>query len=121
VHNKLLDRLTSNEELLTYMQTAAGKRFLESAPIAVAAEPVTTLNAPIGRMLGSVQVGLILAAGGVGLQFVSGSADKDVSQPLFAMGVLAIAIGAGFLLSAAVSFFLSRRLGLLAMPPEASE
>ena len=33
VHNKLLDRFTSNEDLLAYVQTPAGKRFLESAPI----------------------------------------------------------------------------------------
>ena len=33
VHNKLLDRFTSNEDLLAYVQTPAGRRFLESAPI----------------------------------------------------------------------------------------
>lgn len=39
VHSKLMDRLTSNEELLTYIQTPAGKRFLESAPIPLDAGP----------------------------------------------------------------------------------
>jgi hypothetical protein len=112
VHNKLMDRLTSNEELLAYMQTTAGKRFLESAPLAVDAEP-RAVSAPVGRMLWSVQVGLILAAAGIGFQIVSNSVEKVVGPPLFAIGVLAIAVGTGFLLSAVVSFFLSRRLGLL--------
>lgn len=112
VHGKLMDRFTSNEELLAYMQTPGGKRFLESAPIMVDAGP-RAVSAPIGRMLGSVQVGLILAAGGLGLQYVSRSIDKTVSQPLLAIGVLAVAIGGGFLLSAVVSFVLSKRLGLI--------
>ena len=33
VHSKLLDRMTSNEDLLAYAKTPAGSRFLESAPI----------------------------------------------------------------------------------------
>lgn len=113
VHGKLMDRLNSNEDLLAYMQTPAGKRFLESTPIPLDANP-RTVSAPIGRILWSVQVGLIMAMAGFGLQFVSGSIDKNASQPLLAMGVLAVAVGVGFLLSALVSFLLSKRLGLLA-------
>jgi len=32
-HTKLLDRLTSNDELLAYVQSSAGSRFLQSAPM----------------------------------------------------------------------------------------
>ena len=112
VHGKLMDRLTSNEELMGYMQTTAGKRFLESAPIPLDSSP-RAVSAPIGRILWSVQVGLVLAMIGFGLQFVAATIDKEVSQPPQAMGVLAVFIGLGFLLSALVSFFLSKRLGLL--------
>jgi ABC-type multidrug transport system fused ATPase/permease subunit len=111
VHNKLMDRFTANEDLLAYIQTPAGKRFLESAPIALDGAP-RAVSAPVGRILWSVQVGLVLAAAGFGLEYVSGSIEKTVSQPLFAMGVLAIAIGIGFVVSAIVSYVLSRRLGL---------
>jgi hypothetical protein len=111
VHNKLMDRFTANEDLLAYIQTPAGKRFLESAPIAIDGAP-RAVSAPVGRILWSVQVGLVLAAAGFGLEYVSGSIDKTVAQPLFAMGVLAISIGIGFVLSAIVSYVLSRRLGL---------
>jgi hypothetical protein len=112
VHNKLLDRFTSNEEVLAYMQTTGGKRFLESAPIPLDAGP-RSVSAPIGRILWSVQAGLIVAAAGVGLQYISRSIEKTVAQPLMAMGVLGIAVGIGFLVSAFVSFLLSKRLGLL--------
>jgi hypothetical protein len=115
VHNKLLDRFTSNEELLAYIQTPAGKRFLESAPIALDGNP-RAVSAPIGRILWSIQVGLVLAAAGFGLQYISGRIQQDVAQPFFAMGILAISIGAGFILSAVVSFVLSRKLGLWEPP-----
>jgi ABC-type multidrug transport system fused ATPase/permease subunit len=110
VHNKLMDRFTANEDLLAYIQTPAGKRFLESAPIALDGTP-RAVSAPIGRILWSVQVGLVLAAAGFGLSVASGFA-KTVAQPLFAMGVLAISTGIGFVVSAIVSYVLSRRLGL---------
>ncbi|HEV7765541.1 MAG TPA: hypothetical protein VGQ76_11110 [Thermoanaerobaculia bacterium] len=112
VHGKLMDRLQSNEELLAYMQTPGGKRFLESAPIPMETGP-RSVGAPINRILWSVQVGVILAMAGIGLQFISRSIDKVVAPPLLALGVLAMAIGAGFLLSAFVSYILSKRLGLL--------
>ena len=112
VHNKLLDRFSANEELLAYIQTPAGKRFLESAPIPLDAGP-RAVSAPVGRIMWSVQVGVIVMAAGVGLRFIGLSIDKTVVQPLLAMGILAIAIGAGFLLSAFVSYILSKRLGLL--------
>lgn len=120
VHNKLMDRFTANEDLLAYIQTPAGKRFLESAPLALDAGP-RAVSAPIGRILWSVQVGLVMAAAGFGLQYVSGSIDKDVSQPLLAMGILAVSIGAGFVLSAIVSFVLSKKLGLWETPAAPAE
>jgi hypothetical protein len=111
VHNKLMDRFTANEDLLAYIQTPAGKRFLDFAPIALDGAP-RAVSAPVGRILWSVQVGLVLAAAGFGLEYVSNSIEKTVAQPLFAMGVLAISIGLGFVISAVVSYVLSRRLGL---------
>jgi ABC-type Fe3+-siderophore transport system permease subunit len=119
VHNKLLDRFAANEDLLKYVNTPAGRHFLESAPIQL--DTPRALFAPISRVLWSVQVGIVLAAAGVGMQLVSWSVtDKDVSQPLSAMGILGITIGAGFIVSAVVSYMLSRRLGLWQPPAEAT-
>ena len=120
VHNKLLDRFTANEDLLAYMQTPAGKSFLESAPLSLDS-PARPVGAPLARILWSVQAGVVLAAAGFGLLFVSGRVVDEVSQPLFAIGVLALAIGAGFVVSAAASFLLSRRLGLFEAPPAPRE
>jgi hypothetical protein len=120
VHNKLMDRFTANDDLLAYIQTPAGKRFLESAPVALDAGP-RAVSAPIGRILWSVQVGLVVAAAGFGLEYVSRGIEKNVAQPLFAMGILGISIGAGFVLSAIVSYILSRKLGLWEPAPSPAQ
>ncbi len=110
-HNKLLDRMTANEELLAYVQSPAGSRFLESAPIAL--DPGSRrIGAPFSRILWSVQAGLVLGAAGLGLQYVSGKITSEAAQPLYTLGVLAMALGIGFVLSAVVSYALSSRLGL---------
>jgi hypothetical protein len=115
VHTKLLDRFTANDDLLAYIQTPVGRRFLESAPpLPVdAPAPPAPVSAPFSRILWSVQAGLVLAAAGFGLLFVSGRVIPEVSEVFFAVGVLALAVGVGFVVSAAASLLLSQRLGLL--------
>lgn len=118
VHNKILDRFGSTEELLAYVKTPAGSKFLESAPIPLhvdAAGPST----PMTRVLWSIQIGLIVAAGGVGMLLVSGRFDRETAQGFFAMGTIAACIGGGFILSAIVAAALSRRLGPKPLPDEA--
>lgn len=116
VHTKLLDRFTANEDLLAYIQSPAGSKFLESSPIKLDAGP-RSVGAPLARILWSVQGGVVLVAGGVGLHVISGRAGNDAAQPLQALGILAIALGLGFLFSAALSFLISQRLGLIETPP----
>jgi hypothetical protein len=113
VHSKLLDRFTSNQDLLAYVQTPAGRRFLESAPISI--DPASRMTgSPVTRILFSVQAGIVLAAVGLGLYTVSRSlAAQDVAEPLIVVAVLAGALGVGFVLSAFVAYLLSQRLGLL--------
>jgi hypothetical protein len=115
VHNKLMDRFTANEDLLAYIQSPVAKKFLDSAPIAIDAPPRPMGN-PFSRILWSVQIGVVLAAAGLGLFIVSNNTIEEVAQPLFGVGVLALALGAGFVVSAAASFLLSRRLGFLEPP-----
>jgi hypothetical protein len=114
VHGKLLDRFASNEDLLSYIQTPAGRKFLESAPIPLDADVSRTVSAPINRILWSVQAGVIIAAGSMGLLYISGREIQEIGRPLFAMGSVGLALGAGFVVSALVSYLLSRRLGLVA-------
>ena len=115
-HAKLVDRLTSNEDLLTYVQSPAGQRYLTSAPVSVHFTP-RTVGAPVGRILWSVQAGIVLALAGVGLWVAKGTVIEEAAQVLQVIAILAIAIGVGFVLSAFISYLLSQRLGLLDPPP----
>lgn len=112
VHTKILDRFSSNEDLLAYIRTPAGSRFLESAPISLDTAGPTPAP-PLNRILWSVQAGIVLGALGLGILFMAGRAPEEVAQGILAAGVLAIAIGLGFIAAAGVSYVLSQKLGLL--------
>jgi hypothetical protein len=116
VHNKLLDRFAGTNELLTYVQTPAGRRFLEAAPIPVEADTDRPIGAPLTRILWSVQAGIVLTVGGFGFQYVSGRILPEVAEGLWTIGVLATAFGIGFIIAGAFSYVMSRRLGLLDPP-----
>lgn len=115
VHNKLLDRMTSNEEMLAYVKSPAGARFLESAPITLDAGPIKRIGAPYSRILWSIQAGVVLLVVGLGLRYIASTFANDLNaqQGVGAFGILGISIGVGFILSGLVSYVLSRRLGLL--------
>jgi hypothetical protein len=119
-HTKLLDRFTANNDLLAYVQSPAGARFLQSAPITLDAAP-RSMGAPFGRILWSLQGGVVLIAAGIGLSIVSGRVGDDASQPLQALGVIGIALGLGFAASAIISFVISRRLGLIETRPSGTQ
>jgi hypothetical protein len=120
VHTKILDRLTANEDLIAYMQSPAGAKFLESAPITLdSSAPRTVVSAPITRILWSGQAGLVLLALGIGFEYVSGHVSDYAEEPFRILGVIGIALGIGFALSAVASYGLSHRLGLIEPPQPA--
>jgi hypothetical protein len=114
-HSKLLERMTSNEDLLAYIQTPAAQHFLQAEPIPLDAAP-RSIGAPVSRILWSVQAGVVLGVLGVGLWFIRNRIFEEISGPLLLVSTLAMALGAGFALSAAVAYILSLRLGLLESP-----
>ena len=112
VHNKILDRFGSSEELLQYIRTPAGTKFLEAAPIPLRAAERPTQHAPLTRIIWSIQLGVVVGAASLGMILVSLRLDPEASVALFSMGVIAFCIGAGFIGSAYASMLLSRRLGV---------
>ena len=116
-HNKLLDRLAGHDDLMAYIQSPSGRRFLEAAPV-LEAEPRPT-SSPISRVLWSAQIGVVLAFAGIGLAIASLRVNQYIAPPLSTIGVLALSIGVGFILSAGGAYVLSRRLGLIEHRPHA--
>jgi len=112
VHTKILDRMQSNEDLLAYVQTPAGKTFLEFAPASPAPDTRASI-APFGRILWSVQAGVVLAALGLGLRFARGQVPEEIVPAFTVLGVIVLSLGLGAVISAIVAYVLSSRLGLL--------
>jgi hypothetical protein len=112
VHTKLIDKFGSSQELAAYMSTEAGRKFLEAAPIPMGAETVSRMPNALARVLTPLQVGIVLAMLGTGMLLVRhASADTDV--PMLVMGTLVLMPGLGFILSAAMTWVLAGRLGLM--------
>jgi hypothetical protein len=116
-NTKVFDRLTTNDDVLAYVQSPAGQRFLSSTSMDAAPRAVA---APINRILWSVQAGIVLALAGVGLWFAKANVIEEVGDLLYIVSILAVALGVGFVLSALVSYVLSQRLGLLEPPTRSS-
>src|SRR4029453_2516566 len=92
VHTKLMDRFSSNDELLAYVQTPSGRRFLESGPSPLQ-ETTPAMGAPFSRILWSIQLGAVLTVSGIGFLFVSGRPSVSEAQEFFYIaGCLASAI-----------------------------
>jgi hypothetical protein len=115
VHTKLLDRLTSNDDLMAYIQTPAGRRFLESGPLLTDSDtPNASAGAPLSRIILSLQAGVVLASLGVGFWISETRFPEDMGEGFFIIGTLATALGVGFIVSAALAYVISSRFGLVA-------
>jgi len=114
-HGKLLDRLGSVSDFSQFLQTDAGARFMRD----LASEPLPTSGAQ-ERILRAAQVGAVLICLGVGLlvlglfNAVPGRGDEGLT----AIGVIALSVGVGFVISATVSYRLAGVLGLLRKTPD---
>jgi len=75
--------------------------------------PPPVVGAPFNRILWSVQAGIVVAAGGLGLWIAKSGVIEEVAQPMLVISILAMALGIGFVVSAFASYALSRQLGLV--------
>ena len=119
VHGQLIDKFGSSQELITYMQTDAGRRFLEAAPIATEFDQKRLPNV-VSRVLTSLQIGVVLSMMGTGLILLRHGVTmvSDARVIFLVLGVVLLMPGLGFILSAGVTWMLAKRLGLM---PDASE
>jgi hypothetical protein len=68
-----------------------------------------------------MQAGVVLAAAGLGMNYVSRHIDPDKADPVFTFSIILLSLGIGFLASSALSYLMSRRLGLLNSTPAAAD
>jgi heme/copper-type cytochrome/quinol oxidase subunit 3 len=111
VHTKLMDRMTTNEELLNYIQSPAGRRFLESAPVRADVE-APNIAAPVGPIIFSMMMGIVLATVGVGFRMAGNYIGDDSQKAFVVVGLIILALGFGFILASVMAYLVSSRLGL---------
>src|SRR6185369_14526553 len=108
---KLLDRIGSVNELGAFLNTDAGASFLKGLTT-VAEEGA----GPQARILRAVQSGAVLATVGVGLYlygWLTPTIPGDLTNGINAVATICLGVGVGFLAAAALSYRLSKQMGLL--------
>ena len=115
LQTKMVDRFPTSEELIAYLRSGGAMPMMAEPPPSGSWPKVALPGTPVNRVLWSVQAGLVLSALAVGLVFVSNRlAIPEIGEVFYTIGVLLLAMGIGFVLSAAASYVLSQRLGILA-------
>jgi hypothetical protein len=112
VHGKLIDKFTSNQELGAYMETEAGRKFLEAAPIPIGIEQGRRMPSAVARILTPLQAGIVMVLLGIGLLSLR-HAGPDMDTPMLFFGTVVLMPGIGFIISAGVSWLLAAKLGLM--------
>jgi hypothetical protein len=102
-HARLIDRLGSLTEFSHFANSEVGRQILNSIAV--------DSTSPRDRILRAVEMGIVLVTLGMGLLFLGQYFEFDGRQAFTAVGVIGLSLGAGFLISSAVSFHLARSLG----------
>src|SRR5206468_4142245 len=101
VHAKLLEKFATSDELVNFLRTDEGRRFMANA-----AGP--GLN-PLERILRSIKIGVVLVAIGVGWLLLGLTNRFDDEGALTLIGFVFESAGAGFLVAAGVSYYFSKK------------
>ena len=112
VHGRLIDKFTSSQELAAYMETEAGKRFLEVSPAAMGADFAARMPNVVARVLTPLSAGIVLVLSGIGLLLLRNT-QPDMTTPMLVLGTLVLMPGLGFILSAGATWLVAKRLGML--------
>jgi hypothetical protein len=120
MQHKLLDRLSSHDDLVRYIDNGGLKWIEPALSREVSSQPLEAA-APMSRMLLTIQAGIVLLVAGIGFLFTSLRFSAEASQGFFGFGMLGLFVGTGLLLSAYASYAVSRKLGLVKPAVETSE
>jgi hypothetical protein len=109
---EMLEKFSSNEELLAYMRSEAGKRFMDAAILSSEPQESPRNNPLLNRVLTPLQAGIVLLLAGAGVWTVHIQTGA-IHTGLGVLGMLGLLVGLGFIISAIVAWALGRHLGLL--------
>lgn len=113
VHSRLIDKFSTSQELAAYMETEAGKRFLEAAPISTGASAGPFVPNVVARVLTPLQIGLVMVLLGIGFLLLRHVGNDDTAESMLITGIVMLMPGIGFILSAGATWAVAHRLGLM--------
>jgi hypothetical protein len=109
-NSRLLERIGSVKDFSDFLQTPGGTQFLDS---------LTVDRGSIGpreRILRAAQTGIVIGSVGAGCFFLTAylrSTAPDAAQVFAIVSAIFLSLGVGFVVAAAASYALARRLGAL--------
>lgn len=107
--NRLIDKFGSSQELMTYLQSDAGKEIL--------AAPLQDRRFPLGRIVAVIQLGVVFLIFSLTMFLLRHWHRYDLAPDfkllLLVIGYVTVALGLGLVISALLSYCLSKRWGLL--------
>src|SRR5580765_3037206 len=104
VQSRLLEKVSSSQDLLAYAQTEAGREMLASLKV--------ERHSPHARIIGALQTSIVMISLGAAFLLLRGRV-SGTEEGFLVFGTLATMLGIGFGLSAVASYYLSKSFGLL--------
>ncbi len=109
IYNRLIDKFGTAAEFVAFMESDAGLNFIEENTVQPAA--------PLGKILASTQIGIVLTLLGTGLLITGNVFGESLGGDLYIVltvgGTVGLMVGVGLLISAGISYRLCRAWGLL--------
>ena len=110
IYNRLIDKFGTAPEFIAFLQSDAGLKFIEE-------NTVQTAVAPLGKILISIQIGVVLTLLGSGLLVTGNVFGESLGGDLYIVltvgGIVGLMIGVGLLISAGISYRLCKAWGML--------
>lgn len=112
VYNRLIDKFGAAPELVEFLQSDAGLRFIE--------EHSVDTSQPLMKILSSIRLGVSLALVGGGMLVVGNVWDNTLGKDLYDVislgGTIVLTAGVGFIIAAVISYKLCKSWGLIPSP-----
>jgi len=106
LQNKLLDKFTSSQDAYQYLNSEAGKSLWQLQ--------VRKSRDVFGEILAAIKVGVVALSLGLACIALRSLQQMAFAREIFLiLGALLLALGFGFVVSSAISYYLSKSWGLL--------
>jgi hypothetical protein len=105
VRKAVIDKFSSAADFAAFLQSPAGQKFITD---------LSSSDSPARTVIGAIQKGIILVLLGGGVWWAGATLESEAE--VATIGVLLLCVGAGLLISAGISYRLSKSWGLMDEP-----